>query len=268
MTEQTQSTDLQPAGNQATSSWKDGVERELRFSKDGNDRLSRFDNNDATVLATSYLRLENSQNDRVAIPTEDSSAEEKSAFFKKTGRPETAEGYTLPAMAEGQEIDKDIFAGWATIAHESGMSDAQFTALAKKYIELDTQQRETELTEFNRYREESDRKLHEDYGADYDKNIELSKRAYTEYANDDLKELLETDKFIGLRNEPSFIDMMFQIGNKNMDDTFVKGEGLPGSKVPDDFVPSSPNSPEMYANGDDEYSVKARTYFVKKGHVY
>ena len=260
---------LEPESSQtSTTDWKDGVEKELRFSKEGTDRLSRF--NDATVMATSYLRYENSQNDRVKIPTAESGDEERSAFYNKMGRPPRADGYTIPELTEGQELDKELFNGWASVAYEGGMSDKQFSSLVNKYMELDTQQREAELVEFNRHKEAADRKLHEDYGADYDKNIELSKRAYTEYANAELKELLSTDKFVSIKNEPAFIDMMVQIGKKNMDDTFVKGDGtgeLP-EKGDKDFVPNSPKSPEMYSQGDDEYSIKARAYFRAKGHEY
>lgn len=267
MAETESGTILETKGSQtSTTDWRDGVEKGLRFSSDGNDRLSRF--SDATIMATSYLRYENSQNDRVKIPNNESSGEERSAFYNKIGRPEKVDGYTMPQLTEGQELDKELFSGWATVAHESGMSDKQFSSLANKYMELETQRIETEQVEFNRFREESDRKLHEDYGADYDKNIELSKRAYTEYAGEDLKELLKTDKFVSLMNEPAFIDMLVQMGKKNMDDTFVKGDGGGGPPVDKDFIPNSPNSPEMYAHGSDEYSAKARAYFEKKGHVY
>ncbi|GAF75991.1 unnamed protein product, partial [marine sediment metagenome] len=87
-----------------------------------------------------------------------------------------------------------------------------------------------------------------------------SKRAYTEYASDDLKELLETDKYISIRNEPAFIDMLAQIGKKNMDDTFVKGDGQVAEKK-DDYTPASPNSPQMYSNMDGEEGAKARAWF-------
>ncbi len=222
---------------------------------------------DANDVIKSYRNLETSASGKTKIPTDDSTPDEVSAFYKQTGRPDTPEGYTLPTLGEGQEMDKDIFSGWAAVAHESGMSDAQFASLAKKYVELETQQREAEVVEFNRFREESDRKLHEDYGANYDANIELSKRAYTEYANDDLKALLDTDKFVGLRNEPSFIDMMVQMGKKNMNDTFVKGDGQVEVKK-DDYIPNSPNSPTMYTTMEGEEGAKARAYFRSKGHVY
>ena len=257
-----------------TTDWRDGVEKELRFSSDGNDRLSRF--SDATVMATSYLRYENSQNDRVKIPNAESSDEERSAFYNKQGRPEKADGYTMPQMPEGQEIDKELFNGWAAVAHEGGMSDKQFSGLVNKYVELETQRIEAELVEFNRYKEESTRKMHEEYGADHDKNIELSKRAYTEYANDELKKLFDPrdaegnelpSKYRGLLNEPAFIDMFVQMGKKNMDDTFVKGDGQ--QKIPeDDYRPASPQSPTMYENLDGDEGAKARAYFRAKGHEY
>ena len=247
------------ATDNQTPNWRDGIAEEHRNLTD------RFDS--VGSLAKGYAELDKSASGKTKIPTDDSTPEEVSAFYRKTGRPDTAEGYTLPTLAEGQEMDKNIFAGWAAVAHESGMSDAQFSGLAKKYVELEAQQREVEVVEFNRYREEADRKLHEDYGADYDKNIELSKRAYTEYANDDLKALLDTDKFVGLRNEPSFIDMMVQMGKKNMDDTFVRGDGQVDVKK-DNYVPASPNSPTMYETMESEDGIKARAYFRNKGHVY
>ncbi len=132
---------------------------------------------------------------------------------------------------------------------------------------LKAQQDEAELVEFNRYREESDRKLHEELGADYDRDIELSKRAYTEYANDDLKALLETDRWKALRNEPAFIKQYIDMGKKNMDDTFVRGDGQVEVKK-DDYIPNSPNSPTQYTTMDGEEGKKARDYFRAKGHVY
>ncbi len=244
------------ADTPVATAWDAGVAEEHKSA------VSAF--SDTASLAKGYSELFTKMGSSVKIPTAETPTEEVSAFYKKLGRPDTAAGYTLP---EGEEIDKEIFGGWAAEAHNAGMSDSQFSSLAKKYIELEAQQRESEIVEFNRYREEADRKLHETYGADYDKNIELSKRAYTEYASDDLKALLETDKWVGLRNEPAFINMMVEIGKKNMDDTFVKGDGQVETKK-DDYVPASPNSPTMYETMEGDDGIKARAYFRAKGHVY
>ncbi len=216
----------------------------------------------------SYRNLEKMDSGKVKMITADSPAEEKSAFYKAAGRPETADGYKVPELGEGQEVNKEFFGGMAAVAHEAGMSGTQFDKIVDRYIEYENQVKEAAVVEFNRYREEADRKLHENYGADYDKNIELSKRAYTEYANDDLKELLATDKYKSLMNEPPFIDMMVEMGKKNMNDTFIKSDGQV-EKPKDDYTPASPSSPEMYANMDGEEGVKARAWFrTNKGFQY
>ena len=234
------------------TNWKEGIAEEHLNA------VSGF--NDTASLAKGYSELFTKMGSSVKIPTTESPAEELSAFYKQLGRPDTAEGYKVPELEEGQEVNKEFFGGMAAVAHESGMSNSQFDKIVDRYIEFEKQVKEAAVVEFNRYREEADRNLHEEFGADYDKNIELSKRAYTEYANDELKELLGTDKYVGMMNEPSFIKMMVEIGKKNMDDTFVKGDGQP-EPPKSDYVPASPKSPEMYANMDGEDGTKARAYF-------
>ncbi len=254
----TEETIVQETTQEATV-WNSGVAEEHKSS------ISAFA--DVPGLAKGYSELFAKMGSSVNIPTEESSAEDKSSFYRKLGRPDTPEGYKIPTVAEGQEVNKEFFGGMAAVAHESGMSGSQFDKMVGRYMDFEAKVKEAETAEFNRYREESDRKLHETYGADYDANIELSKRAYTEYANDDLKELLSTDKYASLMNEPAFIDMMVGIGKKNMDDTFVKGEGQVEVQK-DNYVPGSPNSPEMYAYGEDDESKKARNFFRAKGHIY
>ena len=241
-----------------TTDWKSGVAESHQGA------IAAFDG--VSALAQGYSELFTKMGSYAKIPSDDSSVEEKSAFYKKSGRPDTVDGYTKPTVGEGQEIDNDFFNAMASIAYKEGASDTLFSKMSNGFVEytehLKAQQKEAEMVEFNRYREEADRKLHEDYGADYDKNIELSKRAYTEYASDELKELLETDKYISIRNEPAFIDMMTQIGLKNMDDTFVKGDGQTESEK-DNYTPSSPASPQMYSMMEGDEGVKARAWFRK-----
>ncbi len=255
--------DILTADTPAETTWNSGVAEEHQSA------ISMF--TDTPSLAKGYSELFSKMGNSTKIPTDESTPEEKSAFYKQLGRPDAADGYTKPALGEGQELDAEFFTKMSTIAHGKGCSDALFSELSKGFIEhaahIQTQQAEAEVVEFNRYREESDRALHEELGADYDRDIELSKRAYTEYASDELKELLETDKFKGLRNEPSFIKMMRDMGKKNMDDTFVKGDGQV-EKPADNYRPNSPNSPTMYANLDGEDGRKARAFFRAKGHVY
>ena len=243
----------------ATTEWNAGVAEEHKSA------ISGF--TDTAGLAKGYSELYTKMGSSTKIPTADSPEAEVNAFYKQLGRPDTVDGYKVPEVGEGQEVNKEFFTGMASAAHEAGMSSDGFDKLVSRYLDYENQVKEAEVVEFNRYREEADRKLHEEYGADYDKNIELSKRAYTEYASDELKELLETDRWKALRNEPAFINMMVEMGKKNMDDVFVKSDGQPEVKK-DDFIPASPNSPAMYTNMETGDGAKARAYFRAKGHVY
>ena len=244
-----------------SASWDSGVAEEHKSA------ISGF--TDTASLAKGYSELYSKMGSQVKMPTADSPAEEVSAFYKQLGRPNTAEGYTEPTLADGGEVDKAFFGGMAAIAHEAGLSGTQFDKMVERYLGFEAQAKEAQLVEYNRRLDEADRELHEDteFGADYDGNLELSKRAYTDYAPQELKDLLDTDRWKALRNEPSFIKMFTDIAKKNMDDTFVKSDGQ--KDMPKDgYTPASPNSPQMYAMMDGEEGAKARNYFRAKGHVY
>ncbi len=255
------------------TAWDTGVAEEYKSAMSGFVQDGKLN---IPEVCKGYSELFTKMGSYTKMLTDESTTEEKSAFYKQQGRPDTAEGYTKPTLAEGEEVNQEFFSGMATVAHESGLSGTQFDKMVGRYLDFEAQVKEAQVVEFNRYREESDRKLHEDLGADYDRDIELSKRAYTEYANDELKELFDPrdadgkelpSKWRGILNEPPFIKMMVEIGKKNMDDTFVKGEGQI-EKPKDNFAPNSPSSPEMYATMEGEEGVKSRAYFRVKGHVY
>ncbi len=248
-----------------TADWKEGVAKEIRFSTDGNDKLERF--SDATSLATSYLEQEKMNSGRVKMPTEETPDSERSAFFQKMGMPGDVSGYSRPEMPEGKGLDEEFFTDMASIAHQEGVSDKQFSAFVNRVIERQVAAEELSITEDNRVAEETLKQLHTDWGADYDKNLEISRRAIKELVPDDMKEdfaALLAEK--NLDNNVLFIRAFNSIGAKMMDDTLVKG-----SEAKDDepkYAPKYPESPGMYEFGEDEESVKARAYFTAKGHVY
>ena len=254
----------------ASAGWKDSISKDVRYNSEGADRLARFDDNDFSPVVKSYFDLESSMGSSVNIPGEDATPEQKSAFYGKIGCPEDSKGYELPKLEEGEAYNEELMGSLTQAAFDEGVSKQQFSALAEKYLEMEAAgkvaKQEADDTEYERHKEEGDRILHQLMGANYDKNIELSKRAYTEYASPDLRAILDQDKYSSLKNEPEFIKMWVKVAEKQMDDTFVKG-GLPDP--PDDtYVPGHVNSPEMYKNGEDEDSKKARAYFTKRGYTY
>ena len=247
------------------TNWKDSVAKEVRFSADGNDKLARFENPGS--LATSYLEMEKMASGKVKMPTDTSAPEEVSAFYQKLGRPDNAEGYTLPQLTEGQTFDEAFLGEMRTVAHDSGVTDKQFSGLIAKYMAVEAQAQEAQLAAENAEAETTTQALQKEWVGDYDKNMEISRRALRELVPDEMKDplvALMTEK--NLDNNSLFIKFLHSVGAKTLDDTYIKGEKVP-EKI-DDYVPKSPNSPEQYGNADDEDSVKARAYFRARGHVY
>lgn len=242
--------------------WRDSVAEENRSG------ISKFETVDS--LAKGYIELEKTMGSKVNMPGEDATPEQKSAFYSKIGCPETADGYDLPELPEGETYDEVVMGRLKTVAHEKGARNEVFSSLVSEYNDIAKEIKQAKIeadeVEYTRHKDEGDAILHQLMGANYDKDIELSKRAYTEYATPELRAILDQDKYASLKNEPEFIKMWLKVAEKQMDDTFIKGE-LPEVEK-DGYVPSHPNSPDMYKNGEDEDSKKARAYFTKRGYSY
>jgi len=203
----------------------------------------------------SYSELEKSYSGRVKMPTPESSAEEINAFYQKTGRPENPDGYEVK-VPEGVPYDEDIINDIKKAAFESGTSKQAFEAILGKYF--DRMQ-----TDMIKQREQGEQALKEEFGDKYDENLTIAKR-FCETCSDEFKELLEKT---GLGNNPIFIKEFMEKGKQTMGDTLIKGSSDSGEKT-EGYKPQYPNTPEMYASGEDEESVKARAYFTARGHVY
>ena len=241
-----------------TGSWKDSVSREVRFSKDGNDKLARF--TDPTSLATSYLEQEKMNSGRVKIPGEDSTPEEVSAFYQKLGKPETAEGYELPELAEGDAYDETMMNAVKQYAFDKNMSNEQLNGMVETYLN------EARLAQ-DRIATQTEDALKQEWGGDYDKNIEISRRALRELAPEEITEpLIAEIANANMDNSQNFVKFLNAIGSKMLDDTLVRGDQVKANDG--DYTPAYPSSPEMYANGDDDDSVKGRAWHTARGHIY
>ncbi len=241
--------------------WNAGVAEEHQSA------ISAF--SDTPGLAKGYSELFSKMGNSVRIPDENTPQAEIDAFRKKLGRPDTADGYTKPALAEGETLDTEFFGKMASIAHEGGCSDALFAKMANGFVQYGNVIEEMRKAEETRLVTEGDRQLHEDWGANYDANYLIVDRACAELIPDE--ELrTEFSKMVdekGLRNNQVFARVFLGIGNSILDDKYVKGEGQV-EKPKDDYMPASPKSPEMYATMEGEEGVKARAWFRGHGHVY
>jgi hypothetical protein len=77
---------------------------------------------------------------------------------------------------------------------------------------------------------EANTKLKTDWGSDYDKNIELTKRAFQHFSGSSFDEFSNET---GVGNHPSLIKAFHEIGKAMGEDFSLKGKsGGPGDQVP------------------------------------
>jgi hypothetical protein len=248
-----------PAAPAAPANWKDSIPSDLRYSKDGNDKLARF--NDELSLAKSYLEMEKMDSGKVKMPDDDSTPEEKSAFYQKLGKPEDVTGYELPDLAEGEAYDEDMMGAIKNYAFENNIPKDMFSGMVGIYMQeaqaaMERQAAATEDT------------LKGEWAGDYDKNIEISRRALRELVPDDITEPLIAElNRTNMGNSEPFTRFLHAVGSKMLDDTLVKGD--PVKPADDGYMPKYASSPEQYRNDESEDGVKARAWFTKnKGFVY
>ena len=252
-------------GGEETTDIFASVPREVRFSADGNDKLARFKDKTIVDVATSFLEVEKMSSGQAKLPTDESSAEDVSAFYQKLPSkfraPDTVEGY---GQLEGENItdsDKAYFGAIANAAHAKGIPAESLQGM----IQAHNDYQDAKITADTNATEEA---LQKEWVGDYKGNIEIIERVFREMPEEiDGKEFKAWFNSVGGGRSAVAMKAILAIGKTTLDDKFVKGERVQ-EKV-DDYTPKYINSPEQYRNDPTEEGAKARTWFEKnKGFKY
>ena len=111
-----------------TSSWKDSISEAYR--KDPN--IEKFTEIDA--LAKSYINATKMiGQDKVAVPTNNSTEEAWNEVYDKLGRPESAEKYSLDAKSKVVSLDDNAVKQFAETSHKLGLNNKQAQGLLEFY---------------------------------------------------------------------------------------------------------------------------------------
>ena len=160
---------------------------ELPDDLKSNATLTKF--TDVPSLASSYVELEKRiGGDSLILPGPNATDDEKSAFFSKIGRPDTAEAYELPkeGMPEGFQVDDKRLSSIRDKAFALGVTKQQFAGL----IRADAEYQHGAVQEFEQAQkikiEESTQALMKEYGAAFDQNITLATAAVREFGGQEL----------------------------------------------------------------------------------
>ena len=165
-TETVQPTTPAPA-EQPTSSWKDSISEEFR--KDPS--IEKFTEIDA--LAKSYINATRMiGQDKIVIPTKNSTQETWDEAYEKLGRPESPDKYNLKVESDVVNMDENAIKSFAEQSHKLGLNNQQAEGILDFYknnMEGTAQQSkiDTETAQA-----QSEQQLRSEWGRDFDSKVQ------------------------------------------------------------------------------------------------
>ena len=128
------------------------------------------------ALAKSYVAGQKAMGaQKVALPGKDATEEEKAAFYKALGRPDTPEGYGIKApesLPEGVQWDEGKAKRFAQFAFDNGLTPSQVQAALAFQDGLVREAIQAEADARERGRRETEERLKREYGSEYPRLVE------------------------------------------------------------------------------------------------
>jgi len=149
-----------------TSSWKDSISEAYR----NDPNIEKFTEIDA--LAKSYINATKMiGQDKVVIPTNNSTEEHWDDVYAKLGRPESADKYSLDAKSEVVNLDETAIKSFAEQSHKLGLNNKQAQGILEFYknnMEGTAQQSkiDTETAQ-----SQSEQQLRQEWGRDFEGKV-------------------------------------------------------------------------------------------------
>ena len=203
---------------QPTSSWKDSISEEFR--KDPS--IEKFTEIDA--LAKSYINATKMiGQDKIVIPTKNSSQEAWDEAYAKLGRPESAEKYALDVKSDVVPFDETAIKSFAEQSHKLGLNNKQAQGILEFYknnMEGSAQQAkiDTETAQ-----SQAEQELRQEWGRDFEGKVKQAGALAKANIN---PEVLDMTLSNGTRlgDHPEIIKGFAKIANMMSEDKIVATE--------------------------------------------
>lgn len=180
--------------------WGAQLSKELKENKDVVKALSKFE--DISALANSYIELEKKLGSMQTIPGEKATKEELDAFYKKLGKPDSADKYGFKQEWEAEKR-------FAQAAYEANLSDAQAKALYDFIHKIGSDQEAQIKEAVKKQALETDAALKKEFGSHAEEKIGNYTKALKAFGNDEVLNKLEET---GLAFNADFVKMFIKIG--------------------------------------------------------
>ena len=202
-----------------------------------NEALS--EHKDISSLARGYLDFVGKSESAVYVPGEGATADEIKAYQRKIGVPEKSDGYVfaIPSgMPADSGFDSDFVKGFASLAHDAGITKASAEKFYNAYMEqvkegivANVAEEKTALEAKTALQKEAVAKLEVDWKTDTKANVERAHRAFEQLGGEDeAKEVMERfvdpDTKAKLGDNPTVLRLFFKIAQMIDDDTIIPGQ--------------------------------------------
>jgi hypothetical protein len=200
------------AGQIKPPAWTAQISKEITGNPETLKELARFTKLDD--LAKAYL---NSRNENT-IPAKDATAEETEAFWRKMGKPEKKEGYTIAVEKEAGELLDAVY--------EAHLTDTQASALIKALKETGGRRQDALNAKQKEELEATDAVLRREYGDGYQKAVRLFMRGIgnAEGKSSPVSAALQA---AGLAGKPEIVKAFIALGESMSESESPKGGAAP-----------------------------------------
>ena len=246
-----------------TQSWKDSISEEYR--KDPN--IEKF--TEADALAKSYINaVRMIGQDKIVIPTKNSTQEVWDEAYAKLGRPESPDKYNLKIESDVVTMDENAIKSFAEQSHKLGLNNKQAEGILDFYknnMEGTAQQSkiDTETAQA-----QSEQELRQEWGRDFDAKVQQA--GALAKANID-SEVLDMTLSNGIRlgDHPQIIKGFAKIASLMSEDKMVTTESESVNTVADieseiSAITNDTNSPYWNKSHPDHDKMVQQVYTLRE----
>ena len=166
-----------------TSTWKESISEQYR----NDPNIEKFTEIDA--LAKSYINATKMiGQDKLVIPTNNSTEEAWNEVYDKLGRPESAEKYSLDAKSEVVNFDEAAIKSFAEQSHKLGLNNKQAQGILEFYKNnMEGSAQQTKIDN-ETAQAQAMQQLRQEWGREYDSKVNQARALFKANINPNLLE--------------------------------------------------------------------------------
>jgi hypothetical protein len=180
-------------------------------------------------LAKGHINAQKLIGRKRALPDE-ADLEGWKGVWKDLGWPETTDGYEIARPQDYPKeapYDDKLETAFKVKAHELGLSGKQARALYDWYVKTGLESHQGIMQEMQRYQKQAEESLRQEWGKNYEANVDLARRTMRTYADATALQAIQE----GAGNDPRLVKMFAKIGAAMGEDKLVKGDASAGSSL-------------------------------------